>query len=77
MSSVDHAPVYKGYRIHTSRLLSDTYVSMIVRLGGRDPLSRDTLTDTVTRVPGEYASEAEALDAAERYIDVEESRRQK
>ena len=74
MSTVDHAPVYKGYRIHTSRLLSATYVSMIVRLGGRDPLARGSLTDTVTRVPGEFASEADALDAATRFVDEEESR---
>lgn len=75
MSSVDQAPIYKGYRIHTSRLHSDTYVSMIVRLGGRDPLARDSLTDTVTRVRGEFASEAKALDAAMRYIDAVESGR--
>ena len=75
MSKEDNAPIYKGYRIHTSRLHSETYVGMIVRLGTRNPLATNSLTDTVTRVPGEYASEAEALDAAERYIDGEESRR--
>jgi hypothetical protein len=48
---------------------------MIVRLGGRDPLARDSLTDTVTRVRGEFASEAKALDAAMRYIDAVESGR--
>jgi len=39
-------------------------------------MTQDSLTPTVTRVPGEYASEAEALRAAKRYVDEELERRQ-
>ena len=39
-------------------------------------MTKDSLTDTVTRVPGEYPSEDEAIQGAERYIDAEDSRRQ-
>jgi len=76
MSNVNHAPVYKGHRIHISRLYSGPYISMVVRLGKPKPLTKNFLTDTVTRVPGEYPSEDEAIQAAMRYIDEEDSRRQ-
>ena len=76
MSDVNKAPVYKAHRIHTTRLFSRPYVSMIVSLGKRTPLTTNSLTDTVTRVPGEYPSEEEAIHAAKRYIDEEDSRRQ-
>jgi len=69
MSNVNDASVYKAHRIHTSRLFSGLYVSIIVRLGKRNPPTKDSLTDTVTRVPGEYPSEAEAVLAAKQYID--------
>ena len=70
MTKFDNALVYKGYRIHTSQLFSATYVAMIVRLGGRIPLTTNSLTDTVTRVPGEHANEEQAIQAARAYIDV-------
>ncbi len=69
MLKFDNASVYRGYRIHTSRLYSETYVSMIVRLGGRDPLTTNSLTDTVTRIPGEFEDEQAAIQAARAYID--------
>ncbi len=69
MSKLDEAPVYRGYRIHTSQLFSETFVSMIVRLGGRSPLTTNSLTDTVTRVPGEYENQEQAIRAARAYID--------
>ena len=69
MADVNDAPVHKGHRIHTSQLFSELYIAMIVRLGPRQPLTKDSLTDTVTRVPGEYASQAAAREAAVRYIE--------
>lgn len=71
MSNIDNASVCKGYRIHTSSLFSGIYISMIVRLGTRNPLTTNSLTDTVTRVPGEYATEDQAVQAARAYIDAE------
>ena len=75
MSTSTEASVYKAHRIHTTRLFSRPYVSMIVSLGKRTPLTPNSLTDTVTRVPGEYPSEAEAIQAAMRYIDEQEAHR--
>jgi hypothetical protein len=69
MMKFDNAPVYRDYRIHISRLFSEAYVTMIVRLGGRDPQTTNSLTDTVTRVPGEYGDEEQAIHAARAYID--------
>lgn len=74
MRKPEDAPVYRGYRMHTSQLFSETYVSLIVRLGGRDPLTTNSLTDTVTRVPGEHADEAQAIQAARAYIDAAKTR---
>jgi len=47
-----------------------------VSIGTRNPLTKDSLTDTVTRVPGEHHTEGEAIQAAKRYIDAEDSHRQ-
>jgi hypothetical protein len=77
MRDVNDPSVYKGHRIHTSRLFSGIHISMIVRLGKPKPQTKDSLTDTVTRVPGEYATEDEAREAAVRYIDEHASGRQK
>ena len=76
MSKLDAAPVYKAHRIHATRLYSRPYVSLIVSIGKGQPMTKDSLTDTVTRVPGEYPSEDEAIQAAKRYIDAEETHRQ-
>jgi len=42
---------------------------MLVKLGQPRAVTKDSLTDKVTRVPGEYPSESEALQAAVHYID--------
>ena len=73
MLKLDNAPVYKAHRIHITRLYSRPYVSLIVSIGIRQPMTKDSLTDTVTRVPGEYPSEAEAMQAAMRYLDEQEA----
>jgi len=70
-SSLKEGPIYKGYRIYTSRLFSGPWLSMIVNMGRKTVLTKDALTDTVTRVPGEYTSEEEAIQAARAYIDRE------
>lgn len=64
--------MYKGHRIHSSRLPNGLWLSMIVKLGNRKVMNRDSLTATVTRVPGEHDSEEEAIQVAKRYIDGEE-----
>jgi hypothetical protein len=73
MSTIKEASVYKAHRIHITRLYSRPYVSMIVSLGKGTPLTTNSLTATVTRVPGEHPSEAEAIQAAMRYIDEQEA----
>jgi hypothetical protein len=60
---------YKEYRIHTSQLRSALWVSTIVRVGERKAMTNDSLTPAVTRVPGEYPAEVEALQAAMQYIN--------
>ncbi len=64
-------PIYKQHRIHTARLASGPWISLIVNVGRRTVRTKDALTDTVTRVPGEYALEDEAIQAARAYIDHE------
>ncbi len=64
-------PIYKQHRIHTTRLASGPWISLIVNVGRKTVRTRDALTDTVTRVPGEYAVEDEAIQAARAYIDHE------
>ena len=68
---VRKAPTYKQHRIHTTQLFSGPWISTIVNMGRKTVLTKDALTDTVTRVPGEYGSEEEALQAAREYIDRE------
>jgi hypothetical protein len=64
-------PIYKAHRIHTRRLFSGAWVGTIVNVGTRTVPTRDALTETVTRVPGEYESEDRAIQAARAYIDRE------
>ena len=66
---MNNLPVYKAHRIHIAHLMRGSWVSTIVTIGERTPLTKDSLTDTATLVPGEYPSEAEALQAATYYID--------
>jgi len=44
---------------------------MIVNVGRKTVPTKDALTETVTRVPGEYESEDRAIQAARAYIDWE------
>jgi len=66
---VNDYTLYKEYRIHTSQLRSALWVSTIVRVGERKAMTKDSLTPAVTRVPGEYPAEVEALQAAMQYIN--------
>ncbi len=66
--------VYKEHRIHSSRLASGLWLSLIVKLGQKKGMTKDSLTPAVTRVPGEYDSEKEAVRIAKRYIDDGEER---
>lgn len=66
--------VYKEYRIHSSRLASGFWLSIIVKLGRKKVMTKDSLTPAVTRVPGEYDTEEEAVRSAKRYIDEDEKR---
>ena len=75
MTNLNDAPLYKAYRIYTTSR-SGLWVSMIVGIGKRKARTKDSLTDTVTRVPEEYHSREEAMQAAKRYIDEEDSHRQ-
>ena len=74
MGTVNNLPVYKAHRIHIAHLMRGSWISTIVTIGERTPLTKDSLTDTTTLVPGEYPSEAEALQAATHYIDHVEKR---
>ena len=71
VAALDRAVEYKSYRIHTTPHLTGLWISMIVSIGTPKPVTKDSLTDTVTRVPGEYTSEEEAIHAARAYIDRE------
>ena len=66
--------VYKEHRIHSARLASGLWVSIIVKLGAKKVMTRDSLTPAASRVPGEYDSEDEAVGTARRYIDEDEKR---
>jgi hypothetical protein len=68
---VSESPIYKQHRIHTTRLPSGPWIGLIVNLGRRTVATKDALTNTVTRVPGEYRLEDEAIQAARAYIDHE------
>jgi hypothetical protein len=67
---VKEGRIYKEHRIHARRLpKSGHWISTIVKLGPTRALTKNSLTARVTRVRGEYQSEAEALQAAAQYID--------
>ncbi len=63
------APIYREHRIHTRPLLSGRWISAIVNIGKTKVMTKDSLTEAVTRVPGEYESEEQATQAAKDYID--------
>ncbi len=66
-------PIYRGYRIHTSHRFG-LWVSLSVSIGTRWPITADSLTEAA-RVPGEYPSEVEAIQAAKRDSDEAEAPR--
>ncbi len=71
------SPIYKQYRIHTAELSSGEWVASIVNMGKRKLITKDSLTMAVTRIPKEYSSEAEAIQAAKDYIDQQSYRAEK
>ena len=71
-SELKENPVYREHRIHTTPLSSGLWIASIVNFGKRRTVNTDSLTDAVSRIPGEHSSEQEAIEAAKRYIDQEE-----
>jgi hypothetical protein len=63
--------IYKAHRIHIMPLFSGRWISSIVSMGKEKVITKNSLTAAVTRVPGEYDSEGDALQAARQYIDGE------
>ncbi len=61
--------VYRKYRIHPQQLPSGLWLVSIVNLGKRKLTTENSLTDAVSRVPGEFDSEEQASRAAKEYID--------
>ncbi len=72
-SEAKEAPVYKQHRIHPLQLFSGLWVVSAVHVGGRKLPNKDSLTDAVTHIPGEYDSEERAMQAATAYIDQQET----
>ncbi len=72
MADVEENPVYKQHRIHTQHLPSGLWLASIVNVGKRKTTTTNSLTATVSRIPHEFDSEPEALQAARRYIDQRE-----
>ncbi len=66
---VKEAPVYRQHRIHSLQLLSGLWVASTVNFGTRKMTNKDSLTDAVTHIPGEYDSEERAIQAARDYLD--------
>ncbi len=67
-------PVYKHYRIHAQRMaISEQWIACIVNCGRQLQATEDSLTATVTRIPKEYESKEEAVQAAEDYIAQQET----
>jgi hypothetical protein len=64
--------IYKEHRIHTKPLSSGLWIASIVNFGKRKLVNTDSLTAAVSRIPAEYDSEREAIEAAKRYIDQRE-----
>ncbi len=74
---MNQSPVYKHYRIHAQRTpIRGLWIACIVSCGKQKQTTTDSLTATVTRIPKEYESKAEAVQAAKGYIDQQESREQ-
>ncbi len=61
--------VYRQHRIHTVQLTSGLWLASIVNFGKRKMTTTNSLTDAVTRIPREFGSEEQAIQAAKEYID--------
>ena len=68
---MSEAHIYKAHRIHARQLARGPWVSLIVNVGRKTIATKDALTESVTRVPGEYECEDSAIQAARAYIDEE------
>ena len=62
-------PLYKEHRIHTTELRSGIWRAAVVNVGKRRMTSGDSLTDVVTRIPGEHDTQAQAIQIAKEHID--------
>ena len=71
MTNLKESTVFKEHRIHTKQLPSGLWVTSTVNFGKRKVINSDSLTAAVSRIPGEYNSEQEAIQAAKRYINQE------
>ena len=69
MIDLKESPVYKAHRIHTLQLPSGLWLASIVNVGKRKATTLHSLTGAVSRIPREYDSEEEAVQAAKAYID--------
>ncbi len=49
--------------------ISGLWIACIVSCGSQDQTTEDSLTATATRIPKEYESKEEAVQAAKDYID--------
>ena len=66
---MEESTLYKGYRIHTKQLPSGLWLTSVVNLGKQKVTTMDSLTAAVSRIPGEFDSEREAIQAAKQYLD--------
>ncbi len=56
--------------------ISGLWIASIVNCGRQHQTTKDALTTTVTRIPKEYESKEEAVQAAKDYIDQQETHAQ-
>jgi hypothetical protein len=62
----EESDVYKGHRIHTTQLISGSWIASIVKLGVP---KRGNAGPPVERIQGDHSSKDEAISSAKRYID--------
>jgi hypothetical protein len=74
MVDLGESTVYREHRIHTLHLPSGLWLATIVNFGKRKTTTTNSLTAAVTRIPREYDSEEEAIQAAKYYIDQQEEK---
>lgn len=62
----EESSVYKAHRIHTTQLISGSWITSIVKLGVP---KQGNAGPPVERIRGDHPSKDEAISAAKRYID--------